>query len=128
MEKMYKLFIEGTSGMPEVVPGLMFTQAGAEWYVKEHRLTAIGLMPVEEYRHEQAMKRQEYSSDRRISPGGGCMQNIEYIEGPVVDDGWRLHFNKDVDWMPRDRHGIAKIPTAKIKSLKPVVVGGRRRK
>ena len=114
---MYKLYVEGTGNLPEIVPGLMFTKEGAEEYCRVHRLTACYLMPVDDYRkYRNELGRVREHRDVRQVP---MTVNDMYEYDAPPNEPWKPNDIKDVDWMPIDRRGIAKVPMAKPRWFKP---------
>lgn len=112
---MYKLFVEGTGGLPEVVPGLVFSEVGALEYCKRYRLTACYLMPEDEYRaYRNDLGRARLHREANVP----MVMNNEYEYDAPKREPWKPNDLKDVDWLPIDRHGVAKVPMAKPKWAK----------
>lgn len=118
MTQMYKVVVEGTGGLPEILDNL-FPLEGAVKYCKDKKLTLIKIIPIEEFRLLMVEKHILVSNNRPTQYTPRTMSDITEIIEPLSErEPFKFNSLKNVDWIPKDQHGIAKIPMLKPQSVK----------
>jgi hypothetical protein len=116
----YRIFSKNVlSGKYEFEPYLFDSQETAAKYATMNKLQSVFILPKDA---SDSMIDNQHANVRREPEPPRQVQQQPYVnwneDMDVRKEPWKPNSLKDIDWIPKDHHGIAKIPICKPKTLK----------